>query len=74
MRIAIDDHKCTAIADQNAGYDTVMMMREWDESNWEWWAFQVKRIGLQGKISAALARWDDDNSTGMVNRAAEINT
>lgn len=67
-RITINDAKFSAIHEHNAGYDTTMMMREWDDSNWEWWAFQVKRIGLQAKISAALAKWDDDNSTGMVSR------
>ncbi len=71
MRVVIDDNGFTAVADNNAGYDVTMMMHGWDDANWYWWAYQVKRLGLQGKISGALAKWDDDNSTGTVKRAAE---
>lgn len=71
MRIAIDDRKYSAIAENNQGYDITMMMCEWDESNWHWWAYQIKRLGLQGKVADALAKWDDDNSTGIVGRAVE---
>jgi hypothetical protein len=49
----------------------VTMMSKWDADTWYWWAFQVKRAGLQSKITDALAKWDDDNSTGMVGGAAK---
>ena len=72
MRIIIDDEKFTAVADNNASYDVAMMMRGWSEVDWYWWAYQAKRLGVQGKISQALAKWDDDNSTGTVCRSAFV--
>lgn len=68
MRITIEDEKYTAVADVNAGYDAALMMSRWDEQNFYWWAYQIKRVGLQGKIADALAKWDDDSSTGVVCR------
>lgn len=67
--MTLDDVKYTAVSDVNAGYDAAMMMHKWGESEWYWWAFQVKRVGMQGKITEALSKWDDDNATGTVGRA-----
>jgi hypothetical protein len=71
-RIVIGETAGTVITDVNVGYDTTLMMSNWTDENWYWWAYQIKRLGLQGKIMSALDEWDDDNSTGMVEQRAKI--
>lgn len=62
MKIAIDQRTWHGIDQNNQGYDVTMLMKDWDADNWKWWAYQIKRIGLQYDVASALAQWDDDNS------------